>query len=176
MHAACALVYRVHCAQRLTAQAHLLETLCFCSLCFSASTAACYATDSAIFLVMQFTFGYGVGGEYPMAAGSAAERAEAKGRASARKRGREVPSLLAALSPSLSSHRAGCICLSSRAGSCLGQVSSCLCFAFMQLYIFCCEGKEIGTVECTSASQLATSSKALFCVLYSAYNICCVVQ
>ena len=42
---------------------------------------------------MQFTFGYGVGGEYPMAAGSAAERAEAKGRASARKRGREVPSL-----------------------------------------------------------------------------------
>ena len=39
---------------------------------------------------MQFTFGYGVGGEYPMAAGSAAERAEAKGRASARKRGREV--------------------------------------------------------------------------------------
>ena len=40
--------------------------------------------------VLQFTFGYGVGGEYPMAAGSAAERAEAKGRASARKRGREV--------------------------------------------------------------------------------------
>ena len=42
---------------------------------------------------MQFTFGYGVGGEYPMAAGSAAERAEAKGRASARKRGREVACL-----------------------------------------------------------------------------------
>ncbi len=40
--------------------------------------------------MLQFTFGYGVGGEYPMAAGSAAERAEAKGRASARKRGREV--------------------------------------------------------------------------------------
>ena len=35
-------------------------------------------------------FGYGVGGEYPMAAGSAAERAEARGRASAKKRGREV--------------------------------------------------------------------------------------
>lgn len=43
---------------------------------------------------VQFTFGYGVGGEYPMAAGSAAERAEAKGRASARKRGREVARLL----------------------------------------------------------------------------------
>ena len=38
----------------------------------------------------QFMFGYGVGGEYPMAAGSAAERAEARGRASAKKRGREV--------------------------------------------------------------------------------------
>ncbi|DBA96631.1 TPA: hypothetical protein ACH3X1_015490 [Trebouxia sp. C0004] len=43
-----------------------------------------------MYIVAQFTFGYGVGGEYPMAAGSAAERAEAKGRASARKRGREV--------------------------------------------------------------------------------------
>ncbi|KAL3156851.1 hypothetical protein ABBQ38_001120 [Trebouxia sp. C0009 RCD-2024] len=42
------------------------------------------------YIISQFTFGYGVGGEYPMAAGSAAERAEAKGRASARKRGREV--------------------------------------------------------------------------------------
>ena len=41
-------------------------------------------------VLVQFTFGYGVGGEYPMAAGSAAERAEAKGRASARKRGQEV--------------------------------------------------------------------------------------
>ena len=44
----------------------------------------------SVLLLLQFTFGYGVGGEYPMAAGSAAERAEAKGRASARKRGREV--------------------------------------------------------------------------------------
>lgn len=44
-------------------------------------------------VLVQFTFGYGVGGEYPMAAGSAAERAEAKGRASARKRGQEVCSL-----------------------------------------------------------------------------------
>lgn len=51
-------------------------------------------TDCFILLTVQFTFGYGVGGEYPMAAGSAAERAEAKGRASARKRGREVPTLL----------------------------------------------------------------------------------
>ncbi len=39
---------------------------------------------------MQFVFGYGVGGEYPMAAGSAAERAEAGGRKTASKRGREV--------------------------------------------------------------------------------------
>ena len=38
----------------------------------------------------QFIFGYGVGGEYPMAAGSAAERAEAGGRKTASKRGREV--------------------------------------------------------------------------------------
>ena len=42
--------------------------------------------------MLQFVFGYGVGGEYPMAAGSAAERAEAGGRKSAAKRGREVTS------------------------------------------------------------------------------------
>eukprot|EP00891_Asterochloris_glomerata_P003210 jgi/Astpho2/3210/Aster-05736 len=41
------------------------------------------------FIVSQFVFGYGVGGEYPMAAGSATERAEARGSASAKKRGRE---------------------------------------------------------------------------------------
>lgn len=33
---------------------------------------------------------YGVGGEYPMAAGSAAERAETGGKMAARKRGRAV--------------------------------------------------------------------------------------
>ena len=43
---------------------------------------------------MQFVFGYGVGGEYPMAAGSAAERAEAGGRKTASKRGREVSNSL----------------------------------------------------------------------------------
>ena len=42
--------------------------------------------------MVQFVFGYGVGGEYPMAAGSAAERAEAGGRKTASKRGREVRS------------------------------------------------------------------------------------
>jgi MFS family permease len=42
------------------------------------------------YIVAQFVFGYGVGGEYPMAAGSAAERAEAGGRKHAAKRGREV--------------------------------------------------------------------------------------
>lgn len=43
-----------------------------------------------MYIVSQFIFGYGVGGEYPMAAGSAAERAEAGGKAMAKKRGREV--------------------------------------------------------------------------------------
>ena len=42
------------------------------------------------YIIAQFMFGYGVGGEYPMAAGSAAERAEAGGRAKASKRGMEV--------------------------------------------------------------------------------------
>ena len=42
------------------------------------------------YIISQFVFGYGVGGEYPMAAGSAAERAEAGGRAKASKRGMEV--------------------------------------------------------------------------------------
>ena len=42
------------------------------------------------YIISQFVFGYGVGGEYPMAAGSAAERAEAGGRAKAAKRGMEV--------------------------------------------------------------------------------------
>ena len=42
------------------------------------------------YIIAQFVFGYGVGGEYPMAAGSAAERAEAGGKKSAAKRGREV--------------------------------------------------------------------------------------
>ena len=42
------------------------------------------------YIIAQFMFGYGVGGEYPMAAGSAAERAEAGGRAKAAKRGMEV--------------------------------------------------------------------------------------
>lgn len=42
------------------------------------------------YIISQFVFGYGVGGEYPMAAGSAAERAEAGGRKTASKRGREV--------------------------------------------------------------------------------------
>ena len=41
-------------------------------------------------LSAQFVIGYGVGGEYPMAAGSAAERAEAGGRRAATKRGREA--------------------------------------------------------------------------------------
>ena len=43
-----------------------------------------------MYIVSQFVFGYGVGGEYPMAAGSAAERAEAGGRKAAMHRGREV--------------------------------------------------------------------------------------
>lgn len=43
-----------------------------------------------MYIVAQFVFGFGVGGEYPMAAGSAAERAEAGGKAKAKKRGREV--------------------------------------------------------------------------------------
>ncbi len=43
-----------------------------------------------MYIVAQFVFGFGVGGEYPMAAGSAAERAEAGGKAKASKRGREV--------------------------------------------------------------------------------------
>ena len=43
-----------------------------------------------MYIVSQFVFGYGVGGEYPMAAGSAAERAEAGGRKKAAKRGQEV--------------------------------------------------------------------------------------
>ncbi len=42
------------------------------------------------YIIAQFVFGFGVGGEYPMAAGSAAERAEAGGKAMAKKRGREV--------------------------------------------------------------------------------------
>lgn len=41
-------------------------------------------------IVAQFVFGYGVGGEYPMAAGSAAERAETGGKQAARHRGRAV--------------------------------------------------------------------------------------
>ena len=41
-------------------------------------------------IVAQFVFGYGVGGEYPMAAGSAAERAETGGKEAARHRGRAV--------------------------------------------------------------------------------------
>ena len=64
---------------------------------------ACCVTAS-LPMVVQFTFGYGVGGEYPMAAGSAAERAEAKGRASARKRGREVPYLHSRLLMSMASY------------------------------------------------------------------------
>jgi hypothetical protein len=40
--------------------------------------------------VAQFVFGYGTGGEYPMASGSAAERAEAGGKEAARKRGRTM--------------------------------------------------------------------------------------
>ena len=40
--------------------------------------------------MVQFVFGYGVGGEYPMAAGSAAERAEAGGKKAAAARGQEV--------------------------------------------------------------------------------------
>lgn len=43
-----------------------------------------------MYIVSQFLFGYGVGGEYPMAAGSAAERAEAGGKRKAAKRGQEV--------------------------------------------------------------------------------------
>ena len=43
-----------------------------------------------MYIVAQFVFGYGVGGEYPMAAGSAAERAEAGGKKHAAARGREV--------------------------------------------------------------------------------------
>ncbi len=43
-----------------------------------------------MYIVSQFVFGYGVGGEYPMAAGSAAERAETGGIQKARFRGREV--------------------------------------------------------------------------------------
>ena len=43
-----------------------------------------------MYIVAQFVFGFGVGGEYPMAAGSAAERAEAGDKAKASKRGREV--------------------------------------------------------------------------------------
>ncbi|KAK9795893.1 hypothetical protein WJX73_010315 [Symbiochloris irregularis] len=42
------------------------------------------------YLVAQYGFGFGVGGEYPMAAGSAAERAEAGGKWKAAKRGLEV--------------------------------------------------------------------------------------
>jgi MFS family permease len=42
------------------------------------------------YIVAQFVFGYGVGGEYPMAAGSAAERAETGGKEAARHRGRAV--------------------------------------------------------------------------------------
>lgn len=41
-------------------------------------------------IIAQFVFGYGVGGEYPMAAGSAAERAETGGKEAARHRGRAV--------------------------------------------------------------------------------------
>lgn len=46
--------------------------------------------DRALPVCAQFLFGYGVGGEYPMAAGSAAERAEAGGKRKAAKRGQEV--------------------------------------------------------------------------------------
>jgi len=42
------------------------------------------------YIIAQFIFGYGVGGEYPMAAGSAAERAETGGKRAARFRGRAV--------------------------------------------------------------------------------------
>ncbi len=42
------------------------------------------------FISSTFLCRFGVGGEYPMAAGSAAERAEAGGREMAKKRGREV--------------------------------------------------------------------------------------
>ncbi|BDA43280.1 probable inorganic phosphate transporter 1-3 [Coccomyxa sp. Obi] len=45
---------------------------------------------TVMYLISQLVFGFGVGGEYPMAAGSAAERAEAGGREMAKKRGREV--------------------------------------------------------------------------------------
>ncbi|KAK9914956.1 hypothetical protein WJX75_002900 [Coccomyxa subellipsoidea] len=45
---------------------------------------------TVMYLISQLVFGFGVGGEYPMAAGSAAERAEAGGHERAKKRGREV--------------------------------------------------------------------------------------
>jgi MFS family permease len=45
---------------------------------------------AVFYLIAQFVFGFGVGGEYPMAAGSAAERAEAGGKEKAKHRGREV--------------------------------------------------------------------------------------
>ena len=65
-----------------------------------ASTLLCHAAacrthsdvlhPAAADIIAQFVFGYGVGGEYPMAAGSAAERAETGGKEAARHRGRAV--------------------------------------------------------------------------------------
>lgn len=88
-------------------------------------------SDCLILSDVQFTFGYGVGGEYPMAAGSAAERAEAKGRASARKRGREVASLLIlALHPGLPHITVMCICQH----ICMSEACASYCASMRQMF------------------------------------------
>jgi MFS family permease len=56
----------------------------------TAQHASTEKNQTIFYIIAQFVFGYGVGGEYPMAAGSAAERAETGGIQKARFRGREV--------------------------------------------------------------------------------------
>ncbi len=64
----------------------LLSTIAACR-----ASVVCPGNVPVLFAVIaQFIFGYGVGGEYPMAAGSAAERAETGGKRAARFRGRAV--------------------------------------------------------------------------------------
>ncbi len=84
-----------------------------------------------MYIVSQFVFGYGVGGEYPMAAGSAAERAEAGGKAMAKKRGREVVLTFSMQVRTLI--LCPCLCLSP---ACLSLLSLSSLLALPQLSLF----------------------------------------
>ena len=58
--------------------------------CMRACPGLCGVACSCVRSMVVWCSRFGVGGEYPMAAGSAAERAEAGGKAMAKHRGREV--------------------------------------------------------------------------------------